>query len=100
MMLSDNKKNNIIKMYLYLLIPFIIYGIYKNGYLLYEDNLISIIDVFKPLYLVLISVFITLLIDLVIKRKISLSFNLLNMIMYSLIVSPRINYLLFIVLVI
>ena len=100
MMLSDNKKNNIIKMYLYLLIPFIIYGIYKNGYLLYEDNLISIIDVFKPLYLVLISIFITLLIDLMIKRKISLSFNLLNMIMYSLIVSPRINYLLFIVLVI
>ena len=95
MMLSDNKKNNIIKMYLYLLIPFIIYGIYKNGYLLYEDNLISIIDVFKPLYLVFISVFITLLIDLMIKRKISLSFNLLNMIMYSLIVSPRINYLLF-----
>lgn len=99
MMISDNKKNNIIKMYLYLLIPFIIYGIYKNGYLLYEDNLISFIDIFKPLYLVLISICTTLLIDIVTKRKISLSFNLLNMIMLSMIVSPRINYLLFIVLV-
>lgn len=98
-MISTDKKNKIIITYIYLLMPFIIYGIYKNGFLLYEEGLISFINIFKPLFLVLISIFITLLVDFIFIKKIKLSFNLLNMILLAMIVSPQISYLVFIILV-
>ena len=36
------------------LIPLVIYGIYKNGFLLYQKDYISILGLFRPLYFVLI----------------------------------------------
>ena len=40
--------------YIYGLIPLIIYGIYKNGILLYNLNLINFLEIFKILYLLII----------------------------------------------
>ena len=39
-----------------LLLPLLLYALYKNGYLIYEKRLISIYYLFKPLYLFLISI--------------------------------------------
>ena len=42
---NDLKKNVIY--FLYSLIPLYLYGIYKNGYLLYQRNLIGFLGMFK-----------------------------------------------------
>ena len=55
--------NSLVIQNISLLIPLIIYAIYKNGYLIYQKELISIISIFKPLYLVLISIFIKFIIS-------------------------------------
>lgn len=34
-----------------LLVPLLLYGIYKNGFLLYKSGIINMVNVFKPLYL-------------------------------------------------
>ena len=94
-MTNKVNKNNIILNYLFLLVPFIIYSIYKNGYLLYENNLITFVNIFKPLYFILLSIIITLVIYFIKYKKIELSFNLLNMIILAMIVSPRTNYIVF-----
>ena len=52
------KNNNETFLYYLSFIPLIIYGLYKNGYLIYKKGLISIWLLFKPLYLVLIGIII------------------------------------------
>lgn len=78
-----------------LLIPLIIYGIYKNGYLIYQKDLISIITIFKPLLLVLISLFIKLLYDLIKYKKILIDYNLLYVILIPMITPYNISYILY-----
>jgi len=78
-----------------LLIPLIIYGIYKNGYLVYQKGLINFINIFKPLYLVLISVFIKLIIDLIKYKKIKIDYNLIYVIIIGMIMPYNINILLY-----
>lgn len=54
------KKNNIIgRLYLIMflsLIPELLFGLYKNGYQLYKKDLITFVEMIKPLILVLMSV--------------------------------------------
>lgn len=99
-MINKMNKNKLILSYICLLIPFIIYGIYKNGYLLYQNNLITFISMFKPLFFVLISVLITIGIEFIFNKKFSISFNLINMILLAMIISIRTNYIVFIILII
>ncbi len=47
-----NKKisnKDIVRNYLYLLIPLVLFSCYKNGYILYSKNLVTLLYVFKPL---------------------------------------------------
>lgn len=81
-----------------LLIPLIIYGVYKNGYLIYQKNLIGVLEIFKPLYLVLISGGIKVVIDLILYKKIKLDYNLVYVILIGMIMPYNINILLYIVL--
>ncbi len=74
-----------------LLIPLILYGLFKNGYLLYTKNLVSIGEYFKPLYLTLISIGIKVIFDLIINHKILINYNLLYMILISMIMPYNIN---------
>ena len=74
-----------------LLIPLILYGLFKNGYLLYAKNLVSIGEFFKPLYLTLISIGIKIIFDLIINHKILINYNLLYMILISMIMPYNIN---------
>jgi hypothetical protein len=75
-----------------LLIPLIIYGIYKNGYLLYEKNLINLLQIFKPLYLVLIGIIVLVIYDLIRYKKIRIDYNLVSVILIGMIVPYNINY--------
>ena len=78
-----------------LLIPLIIYGIYKNGYLIYQKNLISILEIFKPIVLTLISVLIKIIIDYVRYKKIRIDYNLVYVILISMIMPYNINIFLY-----
>lgn len=76
-----------------LLIPLIIYGIYKNGYLIYQKGLINIISILKPLYLVVISIIIKILIDIIKYKKIKIDYNLVYVILISMIMPYNVNLL-------
>lgn len=80
-----------------LLIPLILYGIYKNGYLIYSKNLISFISIFKPIYLVLISVIIKLTIDLIRYKKIKIDYNLIYAILIGMIMPYNINIFIYLI---
>ena len=66
-------KKDLIKKYFIALIPLIIFSIYKNGLLLYQNDLINISKVFIPIYFYLISI----LIGLIISCSISINTNML-----------------------
>ena len=53
---SKNDELKYIQRFYYLLLIFALFGIYKNGIIPYQNNLITLINVFKPLFLVVISV--------------------------------------------
>lgn len=89
-------KNNLIKAYYLALIPLFFFGFYKNGILLYQNGLISFIDIFIPLYYPLISIITAIMIALITKesKKILILISLIiscsisintNMLLYPLI---------------
>ena len=56
MYLHYNKdKNSLVKAYYLALIPLLLFGFYKNGILLYQNGLISFIDMLIPIYFYFIS---------------------------------------------
>ena len=78
-----------------LLIPLIIYGIFKNGYLIYEKGYINIYLIFKPLYLVLIGIVIKFMIDLIKNHKIKIDYNLVYVILIGMIMPYNINLIIY-----
>lgn len=88
---NDLKKN--ICYYLICLIPFYLYGFYKNGYLLYSRNLIGFFDMFKIFYLLIIG----LIIYFGVKRKINYDLLFLSIFVIPLFMSININYLIYII---
>lgn len=97
--MKNNKTKKIILTYIYLFIPFILYSLYKNGYLLYKDNLINVFSIFKPIYLIVISIILLYIFNKYIyKNKYNL-FDLINIILITMCISPNINYILFILLI-
>lgn len=88
---NDLKKN--ICYYLICLIPFYLYGFYKNGYLLYSRGLINFFGMFKIFYLLGIN----LIIYFIIKRKINFDLLFLSMFVIPLFMSVNINYFIYII---
>lgn len=96
--IHHNKSYNILlKTILIMLIPFAIYGIYKNGVslLLNNYNLFSI--GLKPVYFLLISLIVSLGYSLIFKKEF-ISYNLLGNILIALITLPSTNILIYIIL--
>ena len=91
---KDNLKKIIIK-YLIFLLPIIFYGIYKNGVLLYQKDLISFLAIFKVIYLILIGLFIDFIIRLIFKKKLHIDFDLLSVIIIPLFMPFNINILIY-----
>lgn len=81
--------------YIYGLIPLIIYGIYKNGILLYNLNLINFLEIFKILYLLIISLIIYTIYCLIFKKKIKLNLEVLNILIIPLFMPPSVNILIY-----
>ena len=81
--------------YIYGLIPLIMYGIYKNGILLYNLNLINFLEIFKILYLLIISLIIYTIYCLIFKKKIKLNLEVLNILIIPLFVPPSVNILIY-----
>ena len=78
-------KRSLINAYFVALIPLIIFSIYKNGILLYQNDLIKFKDIFIPLYFYLISIVIAFLNYLITKK------NLKELILSSLILTSTIS---------
>ena len=58
----DKDKNSLVKAYFIALIPLLLFSFYKNGILLYQNELISFIDMFIPFYFYGISIIVGFLI--------------------------------------
>ena len=89
---NDEEKN--IKTFYYLLLLFIVGGILKNGLILYQNKLITLIELFKPFYLCVISLGVSFLFSLFCKEKF-FSNRLLCNILIGLIVMPNIGYIIY-----
>jgi len=61
-------KNNLIVNYYIAIIPILLFGIYKNGFLLYINDLINFKYIFLPIYFYLISIVVGLILSLITKE--------------------------------
>lgn len=95
--MKNYKTKKLVLINICLLTPLLLYGLYKNGFLIYSKGLIGFIEIFKSLYLVLISLIIKIVIDLIRYKKIKIDYNLVYVILVSLIMPYNINYLIYIV---
>jgi len=92
---SKNDELKYIQHLYYLLLIFAIFGIYKNGVIPYQNNLITLINVFKPLFLIVISVGISFISSLLFKEKF-FSYRLISNTLIGLLVMPNISYIIYI----
>ena len=93
---SKNNENKILLKYILLLIPFLIYGFYKNGILLYKGEYVNILNMFKPLILTIISILISYLFTKY-KKEDFISYRLYLNILSSLIVLPNTNIFIYLI---
>lgn len=93
---SKNNENKILVKYILLLIPFLIYGFYKNGILLYKGGYVNIFYMFKPLILTIIAILISYLFTKY-KKEEFISYRLYLNILSSLIVLPNTNIFIYLI---
>ena len=93
---SKNNENKILVKYILLLIPFLIYGFYKNGILLYKGEYVNIFYMFKPLILTIIAILISYLFTKY-KKENFISYRLYLNILSSLIVLPNTNIFIYLI---
>lgn len=93
---SKNNENKILVKYILLLIPFLIYGFYKNGILLYKGGYVNIFYMFKPLILTIISILISYLFKKY-KKEEFISYRLYLNILSSLIALPNTNIFIYLI---
>lgn len=84
---SKNKYYSLVIVIIGLLIPFLIYGFYKNGFLLYKKGLVQFIGMFKPFVLVSLGVLASFVVTKL-KKKPFLGNELLSNVMFAMIVTP------------
>ena len=84
---------SLIKHYFLALIPLIIFSIYKNGFLLYNNNLITFKTLLLPFYFLIISLVVASLVSFIFKEKIGP--ELLIALIISLTISPNTNYIIY-----
>lgn len=88
---------NIVLRYLLFILPFIIFGIYKNGILLYKKDIISFWGIFKVVYLILISIGINVILKIIFKEKLNLDMGIINTVIIPLFMPYNIKYLFYII---
>lgn len=93
---SKNDELKYIQHLYFILLIFVLFGIYKNGIIPYQNNLITLIDVFKPFFLAVLSVGVSFLCSLIFKEKF-FSYRLICNLLISLIVMPNTSYIAFMI---
>lgn len=93
---SKISENKILLKRIFLLLPFLIYGFYKNGILLYKGNYINLFSMFKPILLTVISILISYLFTKY-KKEEFVSYRLYLNILSSLIVLPNTNIFIYLI---
>lgn len=73
------------------LLPLFLYGIYKNGYLLYTKDLISLTSIFYPLLYLVVSFVIYFITKLIVRHKFVLEYDIIHLIIVSMIIMPNLN---------
>ncbi len=86
---QDNKKS--ILKWLLAIIPLIVYGIYKNGILLYQKNLVNIYGVFRPLWFILIPFIINYIIHIIKDKKYNIDYNILSWLLVDIFMPPHMS---------
>ena len=94
---SKNDISSLIKLIFCLFIPFAFYGLYKNGIILYQNNLVSRLLMFKPLFFILISIIISFIFSKINKKRF-INYELLINIIIAMVVSINTNLIVYIVL--
>ncbi len=93
---SKNNEKKIILQNILILIPFLLYGIYKNGIHLYQKNYVNIFYSFKPIIIILISIFTSLIFSKY-KKEDFISYRLQLNVLSSLIVMPSANIFIYLI---
>lgn len=96
---AKNDSKSFIKLLLLLMIPFALYGFYKNGILLYKKDLINLFSLFKVPFLVCISIITTYILKKLFEEDF-ISYRLLLNIFISIITPAKTNIIVFIVLLV
>lgn len=97
---NNKNTNSILKIYFLSLTPLIIYGIYKNGILLYQKNVIGFVGVFKPLIYVIIPLVCYTMYNFLTQKKFFINFDTFSWVCLGLFVPPSLNVMLYLLIVI
>ena len=92
---KNNEKKSILRL-IYSLIPFLLYGFYKNGILLYKNNYGNLIFLFRLPLLITISLLISYFFSKYKKDKF-VSYRLILNIFISMITFPNTNILIYLI---
>ncbi len=88
---SEEATKKMVIRFLLSLIPLVLYGLYKNGWLLYQRDLLSLWQLPKIIYLLLISLGIYTLCNKFIRKKNFWNLDLVYALIVSLFMPPNIN---------
>lgn len=86
-------KKNLINSYFIALIPLILFSFYKNGILLYMNNLINLKNIFIPLYFYIVSIIVAIIVSKIVKEDIKE--NILISLICSLSISINTNMIIY-----
>ena len=92
---EKNSRGQIIGQIMLSFLPLLCYGIYKNGFLLYQKNLIPFYNIFNGLYLILISLGIYFLGNLIFKRKIIPDYDIIYFYLIAFLIKPFPNLIIY-----
>lgn len=95
---KNSEKKSILKL-IYLLIPFLVYGLYKNGILLYKNNYGNLISLFRLPLLITISLLTSYIFSKYKKEKF-VSYRLILNIFIGMITFPNTNIIIYLILIV
>ena len=94
---SKNSIKRIVIIYIISLIPIMLYGIYKNGLLIYQKDIINILSIFKLIYLMILSLIIYYIIHVIWKKKPFWSIDILTPIIIPMFMPPSVNIFIYLI---
>lgn len=80
---SDNSIKKITLTYIISLLPLILFGFYKNGISLYIKKYVNILEMFKPLIIILLGFIIGVLVNIIYEKKINKNKDNIKDILFS-----------------